>query len=63
MATLKQFRARCGWSQSQLAEFLGVSLNTIQRWEGGWHMPPVAVIRLLTLIEQTGQWPTQSVST
>lgn len=28
-----QLRAELGWSQFKAAEFLGVSLNTVQRWE------------------------------
>jgi len=30
---IRQYREVKGWSQEQLARNLGVSLNTVQRWE------------------------------
>lgn len=41
---LKSLRARLGWPQQRLAEYLGVTRNTINRWEMGLHpIPPMAV--------------------
>jgi putative transcriptional regulator len=36
---LKNLRKLKGWSQEQLARELGVSLNTVQRWETGRNKP------------------------
>lgn len=36
---IKYLRAKKGWTQEQLARILGVSLNTVQRWELGKTQP------------------------
>jgi transcriptional regulator with XRE-family HTH domain len=36
---LKKLRKLKGWSQEQVARELGVSLNTVQRWESGRNKP------------------------
>jgi transcriptional regulator with XRE-family HTH domain len=36
---LKNLRKTKGWSQEDLARNLGVSLNTVQRWEMGKNKP------------------------
>jgi putative transcriptional regulator len=36
---LKHCRSRLGWSQEHLARNVGVSLNTVQRWEAGKTKP------------------------
>lgn len=47
---LKRLRARLGWSQQRLADTLGVTRNTVNRWEMGLHpIPPMAVKLLRTL--------------
>ena len=44
---LKRYRASKGCSQEQLARALGVSLNTVQRWESGKTRPsPLAIEKL-----------------
>lgn len=44
---LKHYRLTIGWSQEHLARELGVSLNTVQRWESGKTKPsPLAMERL-----------------
>jgi putative transcriptional regulator len=44
---LKSLRKIRGWSQEQLARNLGVSLNTVQRWEMGKSKPsPLALEKL-----------------
>ena len=36
---LKRERRRHGWTQSALAELLGIDANTVSRWERGTHAP------------------------
>jgi DNA-binding transcriptional regulator YiaG len=45
--TLKQTRERLGLSQSQLAEALGVTTQTISNWETGQRIPPPFLDRAL----------------
>jgi putative transcriptional regulator len=41
-----------GWTQEQLARNIGVSLNTVQRWESGKTRPsPLAIEKLQGLLE------------
>lgn len=44
---LKSLRAALGWSQTRLAEELGVRRNTITRWEMGLNPIPSMAQRLL----------------
>jgi type I restriction enzyme M protein len=54
-ATLRAIRAKLDLSQEQLAERLGVSFATINRWEGGATMPQKAARdAILALAEQEG---------
>lgn len=39
---IKEQRERIGWTQSQLAEYMGVSERTIQNWESGETTPTKA---------------------
>ena len=44
---IKHCRVRKGWTQEQLARTLGVSLNTVQRWELAKTRPsPLAMEKL-----------------
>ena len=43
-AQLKQARHAAGLSQSQLAEKLGVSVQTIKNWEVGRREPPTGPV-------------------
>ena len=48
---LKHYRVIRGWSQEQLARQLGISLNTLQRWELSKTRPsPLAMDRLRELL-------------
>lgn len=47
---LKALRAALGWTQTQAARQLGVTRNTITRWEMGLHPIPHWVPRLLKLL-------------
>jgi len=49
---LKHCRGRKGWTQEQLARKIGVSLNTVQRWETGkTHPSPLAMEKLQELLK------------
>ena len=49
---LKHYRVRKGWTQEYLARSIGVSLNTVQRWESGKTRPsPLAMEKLQGLFE------------
>jgi transcriptional regulator with XRE-family HTH domain len=44
---LKHIRKQHDWSQEELARNLGVSLNTVQRWEMGKNKPSKMAIEKL----------------
>ena len=49
---LKHCRSRLGWSQELLARNVGVSLNTVQRWEAGKTRPShLAVVKLEEILK------------
>ena len=49
---IKQCRGLKGWTQEQLARNVGVSLNTVQRWESGKTLPsPLALEKLEKVLE------------
>ncbi|MFC1917659.1 multiprotein-bridging factor 1 family protein [Chloroflexota bacterium] len=49
---LRHCRERKGWTQEHLARSIGVSLNTVQRWESGKTNPsPLAMEKLQELLE------------
>jgi transcriptional regulator with XRE-family HTH domain len=49
---IRQCRELRGWTQEQLARDLGVSLNTVQRWELGKNQPsPLALEKLQTTLD------------
>jgi len=49
---IRQCRTRKGWTQEQMARSIGVSLNTVQRWEAGkTHPSPLAMEKLQELLE------------
>ena len=63
---IARFRRLKGWTQTDLAQQLGVSLNTIQRWEGGAQPRPrhfaklvealgVSALELDTALREWGQ--------
>ncbi len=50
---IKHCRASRGWAQEQLARSIGVSLNTVQRWESGKTSPsPLAMEKLQEIFEE-----------
>ncbi len=51
-AKIRQCRDRKGWTQEHLARNIGVTLNTVQRWESGKTVPsPLAMEKLQILLE------------
>lgn len=52
---IKQLRLRLGLSQEAFAHKLGVSLNTVFRWEKGTNKPlPLLERKLIKLLKSTG---------
>jgi transcriptional regulator with XRE-family HTH domain len=50
---LKDLRKKKGWSQEKLARRLGVTLNTVQRWEMGKTRPsPLAREKIEALLKE-----------
>ena len=51
-AKIRQSRGLKGWTQEKLARNIGVSLNTVQRWEAGKTTPsPLAMEKLQNLLD------------
>ncbi|MFC1902696.1 multiprotein-bridging factor 1 family protein [Chloroflexota bacterium] len=49
---IRNCRVRKEWTQEHLARTIGVSLNTVQRWESGKTRPsPLAMEKLQGLLE------------
>ncbi len=49
---IKQCRVSKGWSQEELARHIGVSHNTVQRWEAAKTTPsPLAMERLQQILD------------
>jgi transcriptional regulator with XRE-family HTH domain len=49
---IRQCRVLKGWTQEQLSRNIGVSLNTVQRWESGKTIPsPLAMEKLQKVLE------------
>lgn len=44
---IKELREKLIISQSELAEMLGVSFSTVNRWEKGKHVPTIKIKRKL----------------
>lgn len=51
-ADIKRIRNKLNCSQSLLALYLNVSLNTIQAWEQGYRRPNHAALRLLEIFDK-----------
>ena len=50
---IRQCRDLKGWTQEQLARNVGVSLNTVQRWESGRTQPShLAMEKLQEILEE-----------
>lgn len=49
---IKHLRAKLNCSQSLLASYLNVSLNTVQAWEQGARKPNHSALRLLEIMDK-----------
>jgi DNA-binding transcriptional regulator YiaG len=49
-AEIKQARLDAGLTQRATAELLGVSIKTVQSWEGGWRNMPEPAQKLFELL-------------
>lgn len=54
---IKKIRAETGMTQAIFAEFMGVSVKTIESWEAGRNHPAGAACRLLDLTKADPQFP------
>lgn len=50
---IEKLRADRGWSQSDLAEYFGVTQGTVSRWEAKKVRPRGAALRLLKGLQQS----------
>lgn len=53
---IKELRKLKGWTQQKLAEYLDVSISTVQKWEQGKFMPSKHAAKRLTELGQV-DWP------
>lgn len=49
-AQVKELRARLNLTQKAMAETLGVSFATVNRWENGWTAPSKLALRQIDLL-------------
>jgi transcriptional regulator with XRE-family HTH domain len=50
---IKLLRSAQGWTQEELARNLGVTLNTVQRWEMGKNKPsPLAMEKIQSILKE-----------
>lgn len=63
---VKSIRNRIGLSQTAFAGYMGVSLKTVEAWEGGRNTPSGAASHILTMMEMndrlTEQFPFVEIS-
>ena len=55
--TIKQIRVSTGMTQVVFAEFMGVSVKTVEAWESGRNQPIGSACRLLDLTMADPQFP------
>lgn len=56
-ANLRAWRARMGYTQTQAAQALGVSLRTVKAWESGFAAPPAFLeLACAALAAGLGPW-------
>ena len=57
---IKEIRKSTGFTQSLFAQYMGVSLKTVEAWEAGINQPNGAASRLLSLTKKDPQFPRTS---
>lgn len=50
MIAVREYRERAGFSQTKLAEAIGIKQGTISNWEAGIRNPDVIMLKKLTVI-------------
>ena len=55
-ARMKQLRARLGLTEEHLGRLIGVSVETVSRWEAGEETPPTSLWRVLVEAEERGTY-------
>ena len=59
-AEIKSIRQSTGFTQSVFAQYMGVSVKTVEAWEAGRNHPEGAACRLLALTKADPQFPVKS---
>ena len=57
---IKKIRQTAGLTQAMFAAYMGVSLKTVEAWEGGRNTPSGPACRLLALTQGNPAFPTSS---
>ena len=57
---IKEIRKSTGFTQSVFAQYMGVSLKTVEAWEAGKNQPNGAASRLLALTKNDPEFPRTS---
>ena len=57
---IKEIRVSTGLTQVLFAQYMGVSVKTVESWEAGTNHPDGAACRLLSLTRQNPSFPTSS---
>ena len=57
---IKEIRASTGLTQVLFAQYMGVSVKTVESWEAGTNHPDGAACRLLSITRQNPTFPTSS---
>ena len=57
---IKKIRQAAGLTQAVFAAYMGVSLKTVEAWEGGRNAPAGPACRLLALTQENPAFPTLS---
>lgn len=59
-AEIKEIRNDAGLTQALFAQYMGVSVKTVEAWEAGRNQPDGAARRLLAITRENPAFPTSS---
>ena len=59
-AEIRSIRQNTGFTQAVFAQYMGVSVKTVEAWEAGRNHPEGAACRLLALTKADPQFPVKS---
>lgn len=57
---IKDIRLKSGLTQATFAQYMGVSVKTVEAWEAGRNHPEGSACRLLTLTQKDPSFPQKS---